>query len=112
MIVKVAAPTTPATGVAVDGQQFAALLKRLEAATVKLEGLTVAPVGVGMAPAQAVAPAVSADIESPSLEAFDELVSGPLANFLALSASIGGVVAEQVEVSWLWCSLVQDCSNR
>lgn len=93
-------------------------MRRLEAATARLEdiAMTQAPSGgpqfvsgasavhpatpsaaavPGGAGAAAVA-AGSAEEAPASVQAFDELLQGPLAKYLALSKELGGLVAEQV----------------
>jgi hypothetical protein len=79
-------------------QEFAQLLKRLEAATVRLEGLSSsAPTGPTASGANAGKPvAASGAVSSPSLEAFGQILTGPLQQFADLSKKIGGVVDEQV----------------
>jgi len=98
------------------------LLKRLEAATTKLEDLAMAGASASnvsssltgnsgahapqgqlsqlaeRAPAGAAAPQ---DVSHPQVEGFDELVDGPLKSFFDLSKTVGGVVEEQVNPSFL-----------
>ncbi|KAH9813141.1 adenylate cyclase associated N terminal-domain-containing protein [Melampsora americana] len=89
------------------------LIKRLEAATSRLEDIAVAQTSVGTPgllhegfsthPSPANVPGVSSgsggDPEAmetpPSIKAFDELLSGALARYLALSKEVGGPAQEQ-----------------
>ncbi|KAG0225282.1 hypothetical protein BGW42_004571 [Actinomortierella wolfii] len=94
---------------------LASLLTRLEAATSKLEDLAMAGMssasvsssltgatGVsGTLSTQASASGNTADQNPnqthPSLEGYDELISGPLKEYLELSKAVGGPVAEQAD---------------
>ena len=95
-------------------QSFTTLIKRLEAATSRLEDLATStasaatvtnnlgrsPVGGQPAPASYSVPAsnnVPDELEVPLvLAAYDEIIENPLKNFVALSKSIGGLVEDQV----------------
>lgn len=69
--------------------KLASLIDRLEAATLKLEMAS-----NGSIPS--VSPTSGDDQPArPSLVAFDELIKGPLAEYLAAAKTIGGLVAEQ-----------------
>eukprot|EP00842_Homolaphlyctis_polyrhiza_P000586 jgi/Hompol1/1528/HPOL_004974-RA len=91
------------TGMSADAQ-LAAVIQRLEAATIRLETLakTGAPAAgvsadaTGTSATSAAAPA-SASAPAPAVAAFDERMAGPLRDYLALSATVGGLVKEQSE---------------
>ncbi|CAG8488478.1 6191_t:CDS:2 [Ambispora gerdemannii] len=95
-------------------QSLTTLIKRLEAATSRLEdlatsGATVVAVGTNISrnslgsqpavPSSLVSPPIidpTAEIElPPALSAYDELIEGPLETFVELSKSIGGLVEDQ-----------------
>lgn len=44
------------------------------------------------------APAAAAEEASPSIKAFDEVLDGPVAKYVALSQELGGLIAEQVRL--------------
>ncbi|KAI3632860.1 hypothetical protein MIR68_008935 [Amoeboaphelidium protococcarum] len=76
-----------------------ALLKRLETVTTRLEDLS-ARGGVSAPQANGQKSAVSGSgadsgASSPSIEAFDEIVNGPVKQLVELGNKIGGLVAEQ-----------------
>lgn len=74
------------------------LLKRLETVTVRLEELASKPGAVTAAGAAAdngKSQSQANESSSPALQAFQELVDGPLASFVSLSTTVGGLVAEQ-----------------
>ncbi|KAJ3047457.1 F-actin-capping protein subunit alpha [Rhizophlyctis rosea] len=77
---------------------LASVVKRLEAATLRLEEIarTKAPAG-GPTPSQgADASAGASDgAAARAVSGYDELISGPLQEYMKLSASIGGLVQEQ-----------------
>jgi adenylyl cyclase-associated protein len=80
---------------------FTTLLKRLEAATSRLEDLAMTgnvasqvKSGAGSGAAGAGAGGASA----PFVEAYDAILSGPLAEFLKASRDIDGLVKDQVRV--------------
>ena len=81
--------------------KLAALIERLEKATVKLEGLG----GAGGGGVAALSDSSSSGASGPALVAFDDVLSGAFAEFAALSKTIGGLVAEQV--CWMECGLLQ-----
>lgn len=94
----------PAQGVG----SLSTLIKRLEAATSRLEDIaltqTPAPrAGAAVAsstsvPAVVSAPAPDVVVVSPSVGAFQDVIDGALANYLKLSEGVGGLVAEQVSL--------------
>lgn len=69
--------------------KLSALIDRLEAATVKLENLSGSPAAAAGEPA-------STGATAPAVAAYDEIINGPLKEFLSLSSQIGGLVQEQV----------------
>jgi adenylyl cyclase-associated protein len=78
---------------------LSALLKRLEAATTKLEDLAMAGTSAANVSASLTGnTAVPASQESshPHIEGYDELLDGPVKNYYELSKAIGGPVEEQV----------------
>ena len=95
-------------------QSFTTLIKRLEAATSRLEDLATStasaaavtnnlgrpPVGGQPAPTSYSVPASNNVPDEPEvplvLAAYDEIMENPLKNFVALSKSIGGLVEDQV----------------
>ncbi|GAA5848515.1 hypothetical protein JCM8547_004536 [Rhodosporidiobolus lusitaniae] len=105
----------PAQGVG----SLQALLRRLEAATTRLEDIALtqatgggmhalpsgasAVAGAGIpAPAPppkdaAAAPAQAEEDVPPKVKAFDELIEGPLTRYTALSKELGGLIAEQAK---------------
>lgn len=87
------------------------LLKRLEASVTRLEDVALAQAQAGgmqhvVSGADAVSganvapppppPPKPADKPAPAVEAFQELIDGPLTKYVDLSKEIGGLVAEQV----------------
>lgn len=86
-----------------DFQSLTTLIKRLEAATSRLEDLATSSVSNAAGNnlgrnSISVAPTSSSNAEvSPALDAYDELIEGPLKSFLELSKTIGGPVLEQVK---------------
>lgn len=87
------------------------LLKRLEASVTRLEDVALAQAQAGgmqhvVSGADAVSganvapppppPPKPADKPAPAVEAFQELIDGPLTRYVDLSKEIGGLVAEQV----------------
>lgn len=75
-------------------EQLSQLLKRLEAVTVRLEEAASKQKSDQNGSAVADASKSSAG-DSPSIAAFEELVSGPLVTYFSLSKTIGGLVEEQ-----------------
>ncbi|CAG8655797.1 227_t:CDS:2 [Acaulospora morrowiae] len=78
-------------------QSLTTLIKRLEAATSRLEDLATSNVS-NVSANNFVSPtniAAVSKTEPPVLEAYDELIEGPLKNFLELSKTIGGLVLDQ-----------------
>ncbi|PLW19651.1 hypothetical protein PCANC_08950 [Puccinia coronata f. sp. avenae] len=81
------------------------LIKRLEAATSRLEDIAIAQttaVGTTMAGENSAAAGQSSSPDAPtetppSLKAYDELLVGPLKKYLALSAEVGGSAQEQAK---------------
>lgn len=45
------------------------------------------------------APVAAAEEASPALKAFDEVIDGPVAKYVALSQELGGLIAEQVRLA-------------
>lgn len=97
----------PAQGVG----SLSTLIKRLEAATSRLEDIaltqTPAPrAGAAVAssapaPVAVAAPAPDVVVVRPSVGAFQDVIDGALANYLKLSEGLGGLVAEQVRLPLL-----------
>jgi hypothetical protein len=75
-----------------------ALLKRLETVTTRLEDLASkgGPVAAGPKANGTAESHSSSGVTSPSLDAFDEILSGPVKTFVDLSAKVGGLVNDQV----------------
>lgn len=94
------------------------LLKRLEAATTKLEDLAMAGASASSVSSSLTgssgalpqgqlsqipdASGAQGEVSHPNVEAYDELLDGPLKAYLELSKTIGGLVEEQV-MSFLVC---------
>ncbi|EGD79805.1 adenylyl cyclase-associated protein [Salpingoeca rosetta] len=72
------------------------LVQRLEKVAVRLEGAA-SRGGSAPAPAQA-APAGGAADDSASVSGYDELLSGPFADFLAKGRALGGDLATQLDI--------------
>ena len=77
---------------------LAAVVKRLEAATLRLEEIARTKAPSGGASSQGTNNPIASDngAVSPSVAGFDELIGGPLQEYLKLSAGVGGLVQEQV----------------
>jgi adenylyl cyclase-associated protein len=73
--------------------KLGALIERLEKATVRLESIST---GGSVGVAGAIATSDVGQSAGPALVAFDEVIAGAFTEFLALSKTIGGLVAEQV----------------
>lgn len=89
------------------------LLKRLEASVTRLEDVALAQAQAGgmqhvVSGADAVSaasvasppppPPKPADKPAPAVEAFQEIIDGPLTKYVDLSKEVGGLVAEQVRL--------------
>lgn len=70
------------------------LVQRLEVVTSRLEGVA----GQGSAPVTSSRPAIDSGDVKPSVSAFDAILSGPLAKFLACSSKLAGNVQTQAEM--------------
>jgi adenylyl cyclase-associated protein len=100
-----------------EHQSLTTLIKRLEAATSRLEDLASSSASsaavsnnlsrnsVGGQPTVVSSQnndAIVGGEVPPALAAYDELIEGPLKNFLEISKAIGGLVEDQVKLCYLF----------